>query len=140
MSKGDDCSVTFICPHSHVDDVQRLPDPDLEEVKCGLEKFWDLDTLGIKPDREISPVLEDFKHTLKQDQESGRYTVSLPQKHNIVDLPSNYGSSLLRLNSLFVRFQKPGNEDYARKYIAIIEDQLQQGISPSESSISQMVK
>ena len=122
-------SISFIGPHSHdVDSVDRSSDPDLEEVKCSLEKFWDLDTLGIKPDKEISPVLEDFQHTVVQDSVTGRYTVSLPQKRNIINLPSNYGSSLQRFNSLRSKLEKPGNEDYAQRYIAIFKDQLDQGI------------
>ena len=140
---GDiDYSVEFMGPHSHVDVVDGATDSDLEEVKCGLERFWDLDTLGIKLDREISPVLEDFQHTLSQDPESGRYTVSLPRKQNIVHLPSNFSSSRLRLNSLMMKLQRPGNEDYARKYVGIIEDQLKQGIiekvSLSESEMKSL--
>ena len=103
-------------------------DSDLEEVKCDLEKFWDLDTLGIKPDREISPVLEDFLHTLSHDPVSKRYTVSLPRKRNIVHLPSNFSNSHRRLESLQAKFRRPGNELFAQKYQAIIDDQLSKGI------------
>ena len=122
--------VDFIGPHSHSfgSPVDSSSDSDLEEVRCDLGKFWDLDTLGIKPDREISPILEDFQHTLSQDTVSGRYTASLPQKRNIINLPSNFGSSLRRLDSLMAKFKRPGNEDFARKYCAIIKDQLEQGI------------
>ena len=127
QSKSTD--VEFVGPHLHesCSDKSSL-DEDLEEVKCELERFWDLDTLGIKLDREISPVLEDFLHTLSQDEVTGRYTVSLPRKRNIVYLPSNYGPSVRRLKSLWDRFERPGNEDFASKYRAIIKDQLEQGI------------
>ena len=103
-------------------------DSDMDEVMCQLEKFWDLDTLGIKPDREISPVLEEFSHTLTQDPESGRYTCSLPRKRNIVNLPSNYTSCLRRLDSLQAKMKRPGNKDFARKYSAVINDQIEKGI------------
>ena len=39
------------------------PDSDMDEVMCQLEKDCDLDTLGIKPDREISPVLDIYQST-----------------------------------------------------------------------------
>ena len=67
---------------------------DLEEVKCDLDRFWDLDTLGICPDREISPVLEDFLHTVSHNPDTKRYKVSLPRKSNISNLPSNFSGSL----------------------------------------------
>ena len=87
-----------------------------------------MDTLGIKPEREISPVLEDFLHTVSQDPETGRYTVSLPQRRNIINLPSNFTNSRHRLDSLQAKFRRPGNEEFASKYRAVIEDQLQKGI------------
>ena len=118
----------FIGPHVYPSSEKEVDDPDLAEVKCDLEKFWDLDTLGIKPDREISPVLEDFQHALSHDAVTGRYTVSLPRKRNIIHLPSNFSNSLGRFNSLKTKLKKPGNEEFARKYCAVVEDQIQQGI------------
>ena len=118
-------------PQAHALCAQDLPvsgQEDLNEVKCDLEKFWDLDTLGIKPEREVSPVLENFLDTLKQDEDTGRYEVSLPQRSNIVNLPSNFNNSQRRLDSLWKKFSRPGNEEFARKYHAVIEDQLQQGV------------
>ena len=117
-------------PQAHVLCAQDCPVPDQDdkEFKCEIEKFWDLDTLGIKPEREISPVLEDFLHTVSQDPETGRYTVSLPQRRNIINLPSNFTNSKHRLGSLQAKFRRPGNEDFASKYRAVIQDHLQKGI------------
>ena len=117
-------------PQSHALCAQGRPadDEDLEEVKCELEKFWDLDTLGIKPEREISPVLEEFNHTISQNSVTKRYRVSLPRRRNITGLPSNFSGSRRRLDGLQAKFTRPGNEDFAGKYHAVIEDQLRQGI------------
>lgn len=107
---------------------EDIEDIDLEEVKCELEKFWDLDTLGIKPEREISPVLEDFNDNIKQDPETKRFTVSLPRKRNVTSLQSNFNSSLRRLDSLSSKLKQPGKEELSSKYHKVIEDQLEQGI------------
>ena len=129
LSREKESSVEFIGPHCHEEElVDPSSDPDLEEVKCGLEKFWDLDTLGIKADKEISPILEDFQNSIVQDPATGRYTVNFPRKRNIVNLPCNYGSALQRLNGLKSKLGKPGNEEYSQKYVAIFKDQLDQGI------------
>lgn len=118
-------------PQAHAlcaQDCQVSDPEDVEEVKCELEKFWDLDTLGIKPEREISPVLENFIHTLRQDPKTKRFRVSLPRRRNISNLPSNFNTSRTRLDGLQAKFRRPGNEDFAHKYQTVIEDQLQQGI------------
>ena len=47
-----------------------------EEQYCS--KFSDLESFGIKPDEEISPVLEDFNGRISFNGETGRYTVGLP--------------------------------------------------------------
>ena len=103
-------------------------DCELLEPEFDLERFWDLDTLGIKPEREVSPVLEDFLDTLTHDSGSKRYTVRLPRKRNIENLQSNFSGSLRRLDSLATKFQKVENKEFTEKYKAIINDQLSEGI------------
>ena len=119
---------SLCCKQVPVSDPVDIQDDDLEEVKCDLERFFDLDTLGIRPEREISPVLEEFLHTVSQDPVSKRFTVSLPRKRNITSLPSNFNSSLRRLDSLASKLARPGNEEFASKYRAVIKDQLEQGV------------
>lgn len=123
--------VQALCGESRVVSEAREDeecDCDKEDVLCELVKFWDLDTLGIKPDLEISPVLEAFQQTLSYDAVTQRYTVRLPIKPNIEHLVSNFNCSRRRLDSLFAKFRRPGNETFARKYTAVIQEQLAEGI------------
>ena len=125
------CLSTVTCPSGDSDSslVEHKPcDCDLGKLEFDLERFWDLDTLGIKPDREISPVLESFLDTVTHDPISKRYTVSLPRKRNIESLQSNFAGSLRRLDSLATKFQKVENQEFTEKYKSIINDQLAEGI------------
>ena len=122
-------SVQALCGQGCVSDPKEENcDCDKDEVLCELVRFWDLDTLGIKPHLEISPVLEDFLQTISYNLMTHRYTVHLPFKRNIEHLVSNFNCSHRRLDGLFAKFRCPGNESFAEKYTAVIRDQLREGI------------
>ena len=93
---------------------------DVKEVKSELGKVYDLDTLAIKPDRDVSPVLEDVSHTLCQDPVSQLCTVRLPWKGKIMDYTSIFTSSLHQLDSLRAKFLCPHFEDFASQYQAVM--------------------
>ena len=67
-----------------------------------IDKFWDLDTIGIK-ENETS-VYDRFISDIKF--ENSRYSVSLPSKENRVILRDNYQLSLNRLKKLKERLEK----------------------------------
>lgn len=55
-----------------------------------------------------------------------RYFVTWPWKEGEIDLPSNYGLALGRLNSLLQRHQN--TPDFFARYQAVLDDQLKKGI------------
>jgi hypothetical protein len=108
---------------SMVTTLQR-PAVRVSEPALDLERFWDLEEIGIKE----SPYLEDdenaltqFNSTVRKSEYDGRYEVTLPYKVKDPDLPSNYGLALGRLKSLFQRFE--GQEELLKEYAKILEQQ-----------------
>ena len=98
-----------------------------EEEYCS--RFSDLETFGIKPEAEISPILEDFNHNIAFNSATGRYQVRLPFVGRLKDkLGNNYAASKVRLESLFNKIRKPGNAEFAKKYYDIITEQEKLGI------------
>lgn len=67
-----------------------------------IKQFWDLETLGIKPDEPS--VYEKFIEDIVHDGE--RYEVKLPFKESHPLLPDNYQLSKLRLESLVRRLSQ----------------------------------
>ena len=95
-SHGQDCTVSVI--------VQVCASQELNDT---LQKFWNLESIGIKPvempvstSQSESTVLKKFKATLAY--KNGRYEVSLPWKDEQVVLKDNYkqGRSTCRLYNL----------------------------------------
>uniref|UniRef100_A0A914P7J6 Uncharacterized protein n=1 Tax=Panagrolaimus davidi TaxID=227884 RepID=A0A914P7J6_9BILA len=65
-----------------------------------LQKFWNLENMGItdsEANEEESAILEKFKQNVKF--KDNRYYVSWPEKEHHVELPTNAGLALGRLNS-----------------------------------------
>uniref|UniRef100_A0A914Z5F4 Reverse transcriptase domain-containing protein n=1 Tax=Panagrolaimus superbus TaxID=310955 RepID=A0A914Z5F4_9BILA len=82
-----------------VEPSQALIEPDND-----LQKFWNLEELGIKDqsaNEEEGAVLEKFKENVKF--ENNRYYVSWPEKENHEKLPTNAGLALGRLKCTFKR-------------------------------------
>ena len=99
-----------------------------EEEYCAL--FSDLETFGIKPEKEISPILEDFNNKIEFNDKTKRYKVSLPFIGRLRNkLGDNYDLSKVRLDSLFnSKICKPEHAEFARKYNEIINDQEKLGV------------
>ena len=88
-----------------------------------------MDSIGIKQDKEISPVLEHAKQTIKFLPVQKRFEASLPWKGGGKDiLPVNYNQSKNRLRTLQIKFQNPKFKDFTRQYKEIIESQIAEGI------------
>ena len=69
-------------------------------------------------------IYDDFcKHIQFKD---GRYEVALPWKQPRPDLPTNYQTSVRRLNGLLRRLRQ--DTDMLQEYDKVIKGQVQQGI------------
>ena len=99
-----------------------------EEEYCS--RFSDLETFGIRPDQEISPVLEGFNNDICFNKESKRYQVRLPFIGRLKDkLNTQYGLSKVRLDSLFEqKIRKPEHAGFAKDYYDIINEQEKLGV------------
>ena len=82
--------------------VQIVVEEQLNEI---LQKFWDLESIGIRPaESSISSthaedvILKKFKETLTYHD--GRYEVSLPWKEDHLTLKDNYQQAERRLHNL----------------------------------------
>ena len=88
-----------------------------------LNRFWDLDTIGIADDDEKTCFYDKFIDEIKF--ENGRYKVRLPLKETQSMLPDNYSLSMKRLKSLKERLDK--DEDLLKRYDDVIQEQLKLG-------------
>ena len=93
-----------------------------DQVSNNLNKFWNLDSIGIK-DNEQS-VYENFEFDIKFENQ--RYVVKLPLKENHPLLRDNYNVSLKRLDKLKKRLDK--NEHLLKTYDDIFQEQIKLGI------------
>lgn len=99
-----------------------------EEQYCS--RFSDLETFGIKPEQEVSPILEEFNNGISFNEETKRFNVCLPFVGRLKSkLEDNYSLSKTRLNSLFDhKIRKPEHAEFAKKYYEIINDQERLGV------------
>ena len=104
-------------------DIKPLEEP-LEDI---LPRFREINTIDTLENAEIeSDVLKTFNDTIQFNQESGRYVVRLPWKDNKQEVPSNFGLSKRRLNSLQHSLQKR-YPTLIKSYNNHIDDQVRQG-------------
>ena len=87
-----------------------------------LQKFWDLEVLGIQ-DHETSVYDEFVKKISFKD---GRYEVHLPWKEQHPPLGDHYQMSLNRLISLLQRLKR--SPEVLKEYDTVIKNQLSSGI------------
>ena len=86
--------------------------------------FSDLETFGIKPDQEVSPILEDFNSSVVFNEDTQRFKVRLPIITKFLPkLENGYQQSKVRLDSLRAKMRKPEHANFAKKYSTIIKDQ-----------------
>ena len=113
--------VNLVATHALSVDVYT-PEDTKQDLDSRLKAFWDLESLGIKPD-ECS-VYQEFEKTI--EFKDNRYEVSLPWKHFHLELPDHYDLSLKRLVGLLKRLKE--TPEVLHQYNAIIQDQIKKGI------------
>ena len=91
---------------------------EVKELNNQVEKFWDLDTLGIR-DNEIS-VYDKFMNDVKFV--NGRYEVRLPFKEDHPLIEDNYALAVRRLEALKNKLNK--NPKLLKQYDEIMQNQL----------------
>ena len=120
--------------------VNKVPHSEpnsLSEEEEYNARFSDLETFGIKPDQEISPVLSDFNSTIRFNQETHRYKVRLPVIGKYLPkLKDCFQVSMNRLDSIFGKIRNPKHAEYAKQYCAIIKEQETLGVIERVSDIS----
>ncbi|MEM7375589.1 MAG: reverse transcriptase domain-containing protein [Bacteroidota bacterium] len=132
INKQDTESSLFVMTHSSSNIL-----PDIHQVTAAddslptppnLEDFWNLETIGIKPDEPNNAdeiTIEMFKDTITK--EGYRYFISWPWRDEDHDLlPENYELSLGRLKSLAKRLEK--DPDLFKRYNEIIQTQAKKGM------------
>ena len=93
-----------------------------ESLDNRLQRFWDLESLGILKDE--TSVYSKFTQQIALKE--GRYEVHLPWKESHPFLPDNYRLCRKRLEGLLKRLRQ--SPEQLHQYNTIINDQLESGI------------
>ena len=104
-----------------------------KKVDAQLNKLWDLDSLGIRPEDEVQ---ESFVDNIVFT--GSRYSVSLPWKAGHGPVPLNYNNCLGRLKNQIRKFNQ--DPDIFRKYHDIISEQVDLGIVSQVAEMDQAEK
>eukprot|EP00111_Clytia_hemisphaerica_P012697 TCONS_00037364-protein len=108
------------CLTTHVLKVSVSDDEKLNEL---VEKFWDLESLGIKNSefdmKTDDLVCEKFEQSIQF--ENGRYKVQLPEKEKHEILANNYKQSQIQLKGIWKKFST--NKELFESYNSIINEQ-----------------
>ena len=100
--------------------------------------FSDLETFGIKPEQEVSPILADFVKSIQFNKETNRFKVKLPIIPKFLPkLENGYQVSKVRLDSLFSKMRNPAHSEFTKKYKAIIKEQEDIGVIERVTDTSQ---
>ena len=99
-----------------------LTNPNQEEHD--LQKYWDLESIGIKDDPRSIPRsdFQTYKNT-HLEKENGRYIAKLPWKADHPPLPTNREVAATRTRNMVQRLEPTLRDTYN----AIIEEQLEKG-------------
>ena len=92
---GLHASATMNTLCSHVLNVECTPQQDLSDLDKKLQVFWELDSMGIRPEEDS--VYSRFTQSVTLQQ--GRYCVQLPWKEPHPLLPDKFDLSKRRLIS-----------------------------------------
>ena len=106
-------------PNSHISE---------NPVKVDLEKFWELDHIGIKSDevdKDSKAALEIFESTINWCKDEKQYEVGLPWRDEYIELPTNYGMARSRL--IAVRNKLHKTPSHLRTYDNIFQEYIQRG-------------
>ena len=87
-----------------------------ESLDGSLQRFWDLESLGVRP----RSVYEEFEERITF--ENDRYKVHLPWKLPHPVLPDNYELSMKRLSNLLKRLNQ--DPEVLKEYDSVIKEQL----------------
>ena len=107
---------------SHVLKVECAPQQDLSDLDKKLQAFWELDSMGVRPEEDS--VYSRFTQSVTLQQ--GCYCVRLQWKEPHPLLPDNFDLSKRRLFNLLKRLQS--TPSILSQYDAIIRDQMKSGI------------
>ena len=113
---------------SSVANVNFLPSTEKRRVEIDVNKLWNLDTLGIRPESEVQEFFVD-NIVFTGD----RYSVSLPWKAGHGPIPCNYTNSLMRLKSQVKKLKQV--PEILAKYDEIILEQIEMGIVSKVSAL-----
>ena len=92
-----------------------------DKIEDTVQKLWDLDTIGIRPENEVHEhVIDSIVFTGK------RYSVGLPWKAGHNALPTNYENSFMRLKNLGKKLRN--DPPTLAKYNEIINEQAASGV------------
>ena len=98
-----------------------------KEEECELEKFWNVESLGIKDtqtEEDYESYLENYQHT-SISYKDGKYIAKLPWKLDQADLPTNETTSRRRTENVIRRLaRKP---EMLKLYGDIIKEQESRG-------------
>ena len=119
--KNDHRSSVYLSTHNMLVSLQENH-VDTESLSAQVEKFWNLDTLGIRSD-EISVYDKCLEEIRVVD---GRYEVRNPFKEDHPIIEDNYALSLTRLTKLKSRLDK--NPVILEQYDDIIRNYLKLGV------------
>ena len=93
---------------------------DNEELNRTLQRFWEIDSYAEDYTYDDDTVMQQFKETIRFDDDERRYVVQLPWKRSDVQLQDNY---LLCKRRLRVLINKLRRMNKLREYDKILEDQ-----------------
>ena len=114
----ESCTVNLSATH-----VLKIESADISHVQDDLQKFWDLETLGIR-DNETS-VYDKFSNEIKFTGE--RYQVKLPFKDNHPMLSDNYTNASRRLTTVIKKLKT--QPEILEQYHQVIKEQLESGVA-----------
>ena len=107
------CTVNLSSTH-----VLKIESTQMRDMKDDLQKFWDLETLGIK-EHETS-VYDKFSNDITFTGE--RYQAKLPFKDNHPMLPDNYTVKLRRLTTTIKKLKN--QPEILKQYDDVIREQI----------------
>ena len=110
---------------SHQDSVVNFVQSDArneDNILQQVNKLWDLDSLGIRPENDLSK--ESFVNEIEFTGD--RYSVKLPWKAGHGPIPHNYSTCAARLKNQLKRLKE--DPDVLKEYDRITNEQIQAGI------------
>jgi hypothetical protein len=100
-----------------------------DNLDCTLQRFWDLESIGLVPGKEETSTPDDLEAEKKVENSlryvNGRYEVGIPWKKNEPQLENNYNLAYKRLETLEQSLKRRPN--VAESYQKVIEDHLSKG-------------